>query len=363
MRSILLKFISGTLILLFCNTCSAQLEGFTLTGNPQSVSGATRTYQHTDNGIYYDLRGILFKPSGAGLLPAVIINHGTGGSSNSYSKVVAQKMVTWGYVCIAVNYTHSGGVPCGSPGECVESEFGASVNNILRGMKCWDILASLSYVDTNCIAAFGHSRGAFLTTAMVGVYPQKFSAAGHTAGGVSDQPGATAPTSAMANGITAPYIIHHGDSDLTVNIGMDRKLDSILTRNGVLHQFHIYQGYTHSQISFDTLMYSRTKQWFQTYICKTSGIGSTSTTASTNNISVYPNPAVNHIDIVFDSPVFTKADVVIYDLTGREIIRKNIAFHGVNLFEMGMKGLPSGVYFFSMKTEKQLFTTKIVIMK
>jgi hypothetical protein len=122
---------------------NAQLPGFTLTGNPENTNGATWTYQQTINGTVYNLKGILFKPIGTGVFPSVIVNHGTGGNSNpnGYSDRVCKKMVTWGYVCIATNYTHAGqGAPCGASGLCDTTNWGASNDNFLRAMKCWDIL-------------------------------------------------------------------------------------------------------------------------------------------------------------------------------------------------------------------------------
>lgn len=253
----------------------AQLAGFTLTGNPESTNGATWTYQQTNNGIIYDLKGILFKPVGTGKFPSVIVNHGTGGNTNpnGYSNSVCKKMVTWGYVCIAVNLTHSGqGAPCGSPGNCDTTNWGASNDNFLRAMKCWDILASLAYTDTNCIAAFGHSRGAFLTTGLLGTYPNKFKCAGHTAGGVGHPTDLTFPTTTMANNISKPYILHHGTSDNVVNITYDNNLDAIFTTNGVTHQYFTYSGYTHNTISQDSMMFERTKTFFSQHICDTSTV-------------------------------------------------------------------------------------------
>jgi dienelactone hydrolase len=261
-----------------------QLPGFTLTGNPESANGATWTFQQTINGTIYNLQGILFKPVGTGTYPAVIINHGTGGNVNGYSKTVARKMVQWNYVCIATNLCHSSGVPIGSPGDTSQINLGASNNNYLRAMKCWDILAALGYVDTNCVMAFGHSRGAYLTTGLVASFPDKFSAAGHTAGGVTTQPGYSAPTTTLAALISCPYIIHHGDSDLVVPIAMDTLLNHVLNTTGIAHQFHRYNGYNHGNISQDSLMYARTQQWFSLHGC------SNSTT---------PNPFLGHSGVYF----------------------------------------------------------------
>jgi dienelactone hydrolase len=241
-------------------------EGLVITGDPEEQTGARWTY--SENGtIVYDLQGTLFKPPGNGPFPAVVLNHGTSGSAFTYSSSIAKTMVKWGYVCIATNYTHSSNVPCGSPGSCVQGdgEWGASESNALRGLKSWQILVSLSYVDSTRIVSFGHSRGAFLTTALAGTHPDKFTAFAHTAGGVSDVPGATTPGKELAEKITKPYLIHHGDDDKVVDIALDRALSAILIGNSVPQQLHEYPRYSHSQISQDSLMFVRTRAWFEKY--------------------------------------------------------------------------------------------------
>ncbi|WP_421800521.1 PKD domain-containing protein [Haliscomenobacter sp.] len=245
-------------------------NNFILSGNPESLSnGATWKYQSTDNGVQYDLQGVLFKPQGAGPFPVVLINHGTGGSAASYSKSVAKEMVKWGYICIAVNYTHSSGVPCGLPGTCAESEWGVSEVNLLRGKKCLDLLSCLPYADTNCIMAFGHSRGAFITAGLAAVYPSKFRALAHTAGGASDAIGSSTISLAEAQQIKTPYLLHHGSIDNVVALAWDADLAKVLTQNGVSNRLYEYPGFGHSEVRFDLEMYTRTKAWFEKYGCNT----------------------------------------------------------------------------------------------
>jgi len=327
----------------------AQLTGFTLTGNPENVNGATWTFQQTINGTVYDLKGILFKPIGTGVFPSVIVNHGTSGNTNpnGYSDRVCKKMVTWGYVCIAVNYTHSGqGAPCGSPGLCDTANWGASNDNFLRAMKCWDILASLAYTDTTCIAAFGHSRGAFLTTGLMGTYPNKFSCAGHTAGGVGHPTDFTYPTTTMVNNVTKPYILHHGTSDNIVNIIYDANFAAIFTTNGVSHQYFTYTGYTHNTISQDSLMYSRTQTFFNQHICNL-------TTGLNNNpfekleVSIYPNPASEYITFNINQNQITK--VQIFNSMG--ILFKEFSI--TQSTQLDISDLPKGLYFVRLKNYSQ----------
>jgi dienelactone hydrolase len=238
------------------------LAGFVLAGNPESSSGAIWTYAATADGTRYDLRGILLKPSGSGPFPAVIISHGAGGNANGISSGLAAEMVRWGLVCIATNYTHAGGVPIGAPGTA--SEPGASAANVLRARKLVDILGSLGYVDLNRLAAHGHSMGAFVTTAALGVHPDLFRAASHTAGGV--RTGALfegpAPVESQAAGIRTPYQLHHGTIDTVVALSADQRLDEILSARGAVHELIVYQGLGHPEIAQNPTMLDRVRAWY-----------------------------------------------------------------------------------------------------
>ena len=148
-------------------------------------------------------------------------------------------MVGWGLVCIATNYTHSGGVPIGSPG--TSSEIGASQANVLRARRLVEILRGLGSVDMNRVALHGHSLGAFVTEATAGAYPTLFRAASHTAGGIApdfipDIISGLAPTEAQIAGIRAPYQMHHGDRDFVVPVVADQLFDAALRARGVTRQ-------------------------------------------------------------------------------------------------------------------------------
>lgn len=232
---------------------------FLVSGTPSSAGGATWTYNSTDDGVAYSLKGVLLAPAGAGPFPAVVVSHGKGGSANGYSKSIAQTMRGWGLVAIATNYSHgsntAGDLPLGADG--------ASPENILRAHKAFDLLRCIPSVDRTRVAAHGHSMGAFVTAALLGAFPADFKVASHTAGGVNDSgfPGA-APTPAQVQGIRTPYQLHHGDADTVVRLAMDQTLDAILTSLGVLHQLLVYPGVDHAGISMNATMLSRVRSWY-----------------------------------------------------------------------------------------------------
>lgn len=336
-----------------------------ISGNPEALSGATWTYVGNEDGVEYDLQGILLKPQGQGPFPAVIISHGTGGNVNSYSKVVAQKMVSWGYVCIATNYTHAGGVAsCGSPGAdgCCDpkvcgskSEWGASESNIQRGKKCLDILSSLSYVEINCVMAFGHSRGAFLSIALVASYPSKFSAAGHTAGGVTTQTGTNMPTSTLASNILCPYIIHHGEDDSTVFIQSDSLLYNVFKNSEIQQEFHAYPETNHSEMAHDLLMYQRTRDWFEEHAC----ISPTNIPSAYEETSfrIFPNPSFSELKIELGEAT-DKVEVECFNAINEKLFVKE--FHDVSSIEL-MYNFTPGTYYLKIDYNNKVKVEKVII--
>ncbi len=243
------------------DTLAPEIGDFRITGDPTSAAGATWTLQGNIAGTTYDLKGILFKPTGTGPFPAVIVSHGNGGNANGYSRGIAQTMVTWGAVVIATNYTHAGGVEIGSPGTSADA--GASAANVLRARKLVDVLRSLCYVDMSRIAAHGHSMGAFLTTALLGNAPASFLVASHSAGGIrAEGTVGAAPTAVQASTIVTPYQMHHGDADVVVSLALDRELAHVLTQRGVVHELLVYAGGSHADVSQSAVVLQRVRQWY-----------------------------------------------------------------------------------------------------
>jgi dienelactone hydrolase len=240
-------------------TTPATASGLVLAGDPASPGGATWTYRAVDASIAYDLAGVLFKPAGSGPFPAVIVSHGKGGSAFALPRAVGATMVGWGAVVIATHYTHSAGVPIGSPGTAADQ--GASPANVLRARKLVDVLAGLGYVDTRRVAAYGHSAGAFVTAAFAGTHPDALRVAAHCAGGVGDGPLAIATSEAQAQGIRVPYQMHHGDADAVVALRLDERLASILSAQAVEHELVVYEGQGHD-IGQSPEVLAAVREWY-----------------------------------------------------------------------------------------------------
>jgi dienelactone hydrolase len=171
-------------------------------------------------------------------------------------------MVRWGLVCIATNYTHAGGVPLGAPGSAGEA--GASQSNILRAHAVHEILRRLGYVDLGRVAAHGHSAGAFVTSVLVGTYPNDFRVASHTAGGA--RPDALAdgisPSETQVRNIRLPYQLHHGELDALVPLASAQRFADTLRAIGVPNELYVYAGAQHNDVSRNDTMFGRVRTWY-----------------------------------------------------------------------------------------------------
>jgi dienelactone hydrolase len=238
---------------------------FAIVGDPESAIGATWTFRDRVDGVTYDLAGVLLKPRGPGPFPAVVLSHGSDGSAAFFASLIAPTMVRWGLVCIATNYTHSSGVPIGSPGG--PRELGASHANVLRAHMTRELLAKLGYVDMSRIALHGHSMGAYLGVAVAGAYPNDFRVASQTGGGIREEfvRAGPAPSPTQARGIRIPFQLHHGSRDETVPLSYDERFDALLQSLGVEHQLYVYSGEGHLQSRLDPLMLERVHAWYQSH--------------------------------------------------------------------------------------------------
>jgi len=232
-----------------------------ISGDPESESGATWTLVGKLDGTAVDLQGILLKPSGPGPFPAVVLSHGAGDDAQSYGHELGSVMRTWGLVCIAVNYTHARGAVFDNL-----LQEGASPANTIRAHAAVTVLARLGYVDVRRVAAHGHSMGAFVTTAFVAAYPRDVRVASHTSGGVLldaiHREGMPAPSVDEARHIKTPYQWHHGLLDFTVPFLLDRRLDSVLKAP---HEGYLYPSLAHAAVATNPLMLSRVRAWYTSH--------------------------------------------------------------------------------------------------
>jgi dienelactone hydrolase len=234
---------------------------FVIAGDPSQSSGAPWSFRGSLDGVQYELTGVLLVPRGSGPFPAVVLSHGSGGNARFIANEVGRTMVTWGFVCIAVDYTHAADVSRGAPGG--PSETGASQANVLRAHMTRQLLRRIPYVDNGRVAAHGHSLGAYLQVAWLATYPNDVQVASQTGGGVRPPQSriAPAPTVEEAARITVPYQLHHGSADETVPLSWDERLARALTQRGVENALYVYDG-GHLAPRANPLMFERVRAWF-----------------------------------------------------------------------------------------------------
>ena len=234
---------------------------FNVDGDPRRPGGAAWAFRGVVDGVRYDLTGVLVVPGGGGPFPAVVLSHGSGGSARMIMNEVGLTMAGWGFVCIAVDYTHAVGVPSGAPGS--RSETGASRANVLRAHMTRQLLRRLPYVDNARVAAHGHSLGAYLQVAWLATYREDVRVASHTGGGVRP-PGSRivpAPTVEEARRLTVPYQLHHGSADETVPVSWDERLAGVLREDHVPSALYVYDG-GHLAPRSNPLMFERVRAWY-----------------------------------------------------------------------------------------------------
>ena len=240
---------------------------FIIAADPRGAEGSPWSFRGTVDGVRYDLTGVLFAPPGPGPFPAVVLSHGSGGSAQRIADAVGRTMVGWGFVCIAVNYTHAVGVPMGAPGG--SSETGASRANVLRAHMTRELLRRIPYVDNARVAAHGHSLGAYLQVAWLAAYPRDVRVASQTGGGIRPPRSriAPGPTIEEAAEISVPYQMHHGSADETVPLSWDERLASVLREHGVPNALYVYEG-GHLAPRANALMFARVRAWYAAYDVK-----------------------------------------------------------------------------------------------
>ncbi len=216
-------------------TSSAELVG-TKINLPKGfqLDGQNWTYRDGD----FAMDGIFMKPEGNGPFPAVLISHGLGGNAQGFGMMKAREMVQWGMVCIAPNYTHSGGM-----GD--RSQWGGSAENLRRARTCLEILRSLSYVDGHRLAGYGHSMGGFVTIGLASTEKDLLKAAAITGSGVSQASGQPAPSADAAKAIRTPFLMLHGANDTTVRPEQSAALKRVLDDQKVPNDRLIADGQGH----------------------------------------------------------------------------------------------------------------------
>ena len=145
--------------------------------------------------------------------------------------------------------------------------------------------------------------------------------------------------------------MHHGTNDTTVPLAQDQLLDTTLAMNGINRQLHVYSGYGHNDIRFDSLMYARTLAWFQAYGCTT--VTSSPENDTEEKLTILPNPSSG----IFRLTGPAELSVVCFDLNGRQVAARHLApaSQALDLSEQ-----KAGIYVLRISAGNKTFTRKVV---
>ena len=203
--------------------------------------------------------GILVVPPGPGPFPGVVISHGKGGTARGFALPKAQVMQTWGFACIGPDYTHA-------YGSTITNQDGASPENIRRGAESIELLAAYANADTNRIAVYGNSMGAFVAIGLAAELTQTVRAAAITAGGIVPSGLASSPTTTTAARVRSPFLILHGTADTTVPPERSELLKSILDEHNVTNSRVLFDDVGHSlHVDRSNQVYALMRDWFTAF--------------------------------------------------------------------------------------------------
>jgi hypothetical protein len=210
------------------------------------VSFTSTTFTYSDE--QRTVNGMFLRPAGTSRLPALLINHGTGGNATGFSRTRANEMSPWGLICIGPNLTHQAGAT-----EDLET-WGYSPENLARNRACVAALSTRSDVDLNRLAMWGHSRGSFASIGVASALGTDLKVLGFTEGGILEntglddrdgQPEASYPTVDESAGITAKTLMFHvvgTPGDTVVVPATSLRLNTQLTTRGVVNSRVTYDS-------------------------------------------------------------------------------------------------------------------------
>lgn len=193
-------------------------------------------------------------------------------NSTGYYRVALSPAFTFDWTGTNFTYTDAAG------GETNAANMGNCAENNARAVACANVLASLAYVDTNRLAIFGHSMGAFASIGDAAQLGNRLRAAAITSGGIiPDSAGANniAPTVTEASPMRTPFIMFHCDADPVVPPVRSQLFQQLLNTNAVINQRILYSSNSipnmnnwhniHQDATINANVLTNTYQWFQTH--------------------------------------------------------------------------------------------------
>jgi hypothetical protein len=83
-----------------------------------------------------------------------------------------------------------------------------------------------------------------------------------------------------------------------------------------------------------------------------------------SGVNVYPNPAVNQLNVDFNSNVTFNGSIQLVDLSGKALIQKSISINeGTNTVSFETSNVSNGIYLVVMTSAKGQFSQKVIVNK
>ena len=217
------------------------------------------------------LRAMLWRPSGSGPFPAILMNHGSGrtreylerlGPYERNAEILGPVFARHGYVFLYL-FRHGVGLSADQGANAIDlmdkesAAHGQEARNALQlqllenremddalsGLK---FLWALPYVDAHSVGAVGHSFGGSLTVLLAEREPSLravvvFSGAGYS---FDRSPELRARLLVAADHIAAPVFFIHAENDYTLSCG--KVLDARRGQTGKPHRLKIYPPIGHT---------------------------------------------------------------------------------------------------------------------
>ena len=201
----------------------------------------------------------IMKPPGKGPFPAIIVNHGGGGSGKSVTIIdgFPFPMANAGYVLIAADLTHS--APLDKQKD--HSLYGGSDENIERSLKNIEILKNIDFVDAERIGMYGFSMGGFCTVAALsaGEKAKDIKVAVIEGAGLaspkiqhknSDHINKLSIEESRIKNIACPVLLVHGENDQVASVAYAKHLKNVLDSLGKEVDIVIFKNSGHVNAKF-----------------------------------------------------------------------------------------------------------------
>jgi len=194
-------------------------------------------------------------PDGLGPFPAVVISH-HGGGVDQFIQETTDRLSGEGYVVAAPNFFHR-------ITDAMLADGSRRIQHLQDRLLVQDIDATVGFlrghpsVQGQPIGVTGFCLGG-RTTFLAAASTRHFQAAVPYYGGNLKVPfgDAEKPPFQLADEINCPVLFHFGAVDTNPSQGDMAELDAELTRLGVDHQFHTYQGADHAFMDYTAARYN-----------------------------------------------------------------------------------------------------------